>query len=133
MASRGAGSQAKGKNFERAVAKLISDALNIQFRRTPSPERWKADKGDGAAPMWQKTIAHDFMWEMKNREAWAILDWYKKAKTDCGNSKQIPVVVATKNHEDSYAFLAFSDFLNILAELDAYRKASPQPKRDKTG
>lgn len=122
MASRGSGSQQKGKNHEREVSKLISDALGIDFRRTPSPERWKATKGDGNAPSWQKTIAHDFMWEMKCREAWSILDWYKKAKDDTGESGRIPVVVAKRNREDNYAFLTLTDFLALLAELDAYRK-----------
>ena len=122
MASRGRGSQAKGKNHEREVAKLISDALGIDFRRTPSPERWKAVKGDGNAPSWQKTIAHDFMWEMKCRESWAILDWYKKAVDDCEGTYRKPVVVASKNNEDNYVFLSFKDFMKILVELDGYRK-----------
>lgn len=121
MAKPGSGSQQKGKNHEREVAKLISDALGIDFRRTPSPERWKTNKGDGNAPRWIKTIAHDFMWEMKCRESWSILDWYKKAKDDAG-PYQMPVVVASKNFEDNYAFLKLSDFLRILKELDGYRK-----------
>lgn len=122
MASRGSGSQQKGKNHEREVAKLISEALQIDFRRTPSPERWKNVKGDGSAPMWEKTISHDFMWEMKCRESWSILDWYKKAADDAEGTYRTPVVVASRNHEDNYAFLKLSDFLKILKELDGYRK-----------
>jgi len=122
MASIGSGSQQKGKAFERKIAKIISDTLGIDFRRTPSPERWKTNKGDGNAPTYIKTIAHDFMWEMKCRESWNILDWYKKAADDSQGTFKKPVVVASRNHENSYVFLTLEDFLKILTELDGYRK-----------
>lgn len=121
MASRGAGSQQKGKEHEREVAKILSSKLGIDFRRTPSPERWKTIKGDINGPTYQKTIANDFMWECKKRESWAILDWYRKAKDDSAGY-QIPIVVASKNYEQNYVFMSLDDFLRILKELDGYRK-----------
>lgn len=122
MAKPGSGSQQKGKNHERGVAKIISEALGVDVRRTPSPERWKLVKGDMNAAPWVKTISNDFMWEAKCRESWAILDWYKKAKDDAEGTSKTPVVVASKNFEDNYVFLTLTDFLKILKELDGYRQ-----------
>jgi len=62
------------------------------------------------------------MWEMKSRESWNILDWYKKAADDSQGTFKKPVVVASRNHENSYVFLTLEDFLKILTELDGYRK-----------
>jgi hypothetical protein len=123
MATPGRGSQQKGKNHEREVAKIISEALGVSAKRTASPERWKINKGDINAPLWEESIMHDFVWEAKCRESWSILDWYHKLEDDIGLTTKLPVVVASKNHEDQYVFLKLDHFLRVLKELDGYRKA----------
>lgn len=122
MASPGRGSQQKGKNHEREIAKLLSVTFGVDVRRTPSPERWKTIKGDVNVGTWVKSIVADFMWECKNRESWNILDWYRKAADDTEGTYKIPVVVASKNNETNYVFLSLEHFLRILKELDGYRK-----------
>lgn len=122
MASRGSGSRQKGKNYELKLAKFFKAEFGVDVKRTGAQERWKAHGGDINAPAYTYTILNDFFWEAKNRESWAILDWYKKANDDNYGTPKKTVVVVSKNHEDDYVFLSLRDFTNILKELDGYRK-----------
>lgn len=122
MASIGRGSRNKGANYERQIAKLLADKFGVIVKRTGAQEKWKVHGGDVNAAKFQNTILTDFFWELKKRESWSIIDWFKKACDDCKGMMQIPVVVASKNNEDDYAFLRLSDFLALLKELDGYRK-----------
>jgi len=124
MASIGRGARNKGAKFERDTAALLSKEFGVPMKRTGSQERWGTYPGDINAPKHITTILNDFFWELKCRESLGktLLDWYKKAKDDAGGSKQIPLVVTTKNHEDDYVFLTLKDFTRILYELEGYRK-----------
>ena len=122
MASRGAGSHKKGADYERKIAKQLSELFGTTVKRTPAQESAKIHGGDVNAHKGDDTILVDFFWELKKREAWSILDWYKKAKDDCSGTRQMPIVVASKNNEDDYVFLSLSDFSRILRELEGYRK-----------
>lgn len=124
MASIGKGARQKGANFEREVAKILKDKFNVDVRRTGAQERWKVDGGDVNAPKHIDTILNDFFWECKARENWSIIDWYLKAVDDT-QTKQMPVVVATKNYHNNYVFLTLQDFTRILKELEDYRKEDP--------
>lgn len=115
-------SREKGAVFERDFARKLKGVFGVDVKRTGAQERWKAHGGDVNAPEYSKTILTNFFWELKNRETWSILDWYKKARDDNGSPSKIPVVVATKNREEEYVFLSFKDFSRILLELDGYRK-----------
>lgn len=122
MASRGAGSHKKGADYERRVAGILTETFGVKVQRTPAQESAKLYGGDVNAHVADNTILTDFFWELKKREAWSIIDWYKKAKDDCSGTRQIPIVVASKNNEDDYVFLTLSDFSRILRELEGYRK-----------
>ncbi len=122
MASIGKGSQDKGKNFERKLAKILKNKFGVEVKRTGSQERWKSHRGDVNAAAWENTILTDFHWECKNRQSWSIIDWYKKSNDDNYGTNKKTLVVATKNNEDDYVFLTLNDFLNILYELEGYRK-----------
>lgn len=122
MASRGAGSHKKGADYERKIAKYLSQAFGTEVKRTPAQESAKIHGGDVNAHKGDDTILTDFFWELKKRETWSIIDWYKKAVDDCGATRQIPIVVASKNNEDDYVFMSLKDFTRILRELDGYRK-----------
>lgn len=122
MASIGRGSRDKGANYEREIAKLLKTKFGVEVKRTGAQEKWKVHGGDVNAPKYANTILTDFFWELKKRESWAILDWYKKAADDCQGSGQTPLVVASKNNEDDYVFLRLKDFLGLLLELDGYHK-----------
>ena len=123
MASRGRGSYQKGANYERKIAKILADTFAVTVKRTGAQESAKVHGGDVNAHRGEKTVINDFFWECKARESWSLIDWLKKAQDDSGFRPAL--VVATRNHEDDYAFMRLSDFLRILKELDGYRKETP--------
>lgn len=123
MASRGRGARNKGANFERDLAKKLSQHFGLDVKRTGGTERSKiVNKGDVNASKFQDTILNEIFWEAKNRESWAVLDWYKKACDDAAGTVLKPVVVCTKNFEKEYVFMSLDDLLSILYELEGYRK-----------
>ena len=127
-------SQRKGKTYEREIAAKLSKFFNEEIRRTPAQEKWKSRGGD-INPRNPKSILSRFFIETKKREAWNILDWYKKAKDD-SEIYRTPVVVCSKNQEEDYVFFRLDDFLKILLELDGYQKQKdeiqilPNPQKE---
>ena len=122
MASVGRGARNKGANYEREIAKKLSAKFGVDVKRTGAQESAKVHGGDVNAAKYQDTILNDFFWELKKREAWSIIDWYKKACDDRGGFMTKVVVVASKNNADDYVFMSLDDFTSILVELDGYRK-----------
>ena len=109
----------KGKRGEYHVRDMLRE-YGYKAERTPL---------SGAIPGWREDITSPmfpFAIEVKNRESWAILDWYKDAE-----SKETPkptLLVATKNNEDYYCFLRLSDLLMIMQQ----KIKQPIAKPDKT-
>lgn len=122
MASPGRGSYQKGANYERKIAKLLSDTFGVVVKRTGAQESAKVHGGDVNTHRGNDSILNDFFWECKAREAWSIIDWLKKAQDDEGQIGRPAVVVATRNNEADYAFMRLEIFLRLLKELDSYRK-----------
>jgi len=120
MASRGAGSYKKGADYERKIAKILSNTFGVNVKRTGAQESAKVHGGDVNAHRGEQTVLNDFFWECKCRESWSLIDWLAKAQDDSGFRPA--VVIATRNREADYAFLKLEDFLRILSELDGYRK-----------
>ena len=114
----------KGAAFEVELAHFLSSKFGVEVKRTGTQESHKTHKGDVNAPIYAHSILSDFCWEAKNRESWAILDWYKKVQEENEGTPRIPVVVAKKNREGMYAFLSLEDFTRVLVELDGYRRES---------
>ena len=113
-------SQKKGKAYERHLANKLKDWFKEDVRRTGAQEKWKSRSGD-VNPRNSSSILGRYHWEAKKREAWAILEWWKKAKDDA-ETYRTPVVVASRNNEDDYVFMKLEDFLKLLKELDGFLK-----------
>ncbi|NHZ84892.1 MAG: hypothetical protein GWP19_03315 [Planctomycetia bacterium] len=124
MASRGRGSRVKGGTFERRIAKLLQEQFDVSVKRSGAQEQWKHSVGDLQPDPKSDTILNNYFWECKNRESMgkALLDWYKKAKSDAEKGGKIPLVVATKNQEDDYVFIRLEDFLELLEDLSNHKK-----------
>src|SRR3990167_3264816 len=97
----------KGRRHELDIAQLLRE-FGWKASRTPLSGGIEGWKGDITAPDFSLFI------EAKNVEGIGkqFLDWYKKAKDQAGS--KIPTIVWTKNHEQIYAFLLFTDLLGIL-------------------
>ena len=113
-------SKRKGKEYEIAIAHLLSQFFDEDVRRYGAQEKWKSFQGDIRSKN-KDSILNDYHLELKKRETWAVLAWYKKAKDDTDSFKT-PIVVCSRNHEDDYVFFRLQDFLKLLLELDGFRK-----------
>jgi hypothetical protein len=96
----------KGTRLERNVAQRLRDTgLDKGAQRTPL---------SGAIPWMREDITTKLPihFELKNRETWTPLAWWKETKGKCGN--KMPILVLSRNGEDIYAFLHFEDLLTTL-------------------
>ena len=108
----------KGKRHEYHVRDLLR-GFGFKARRTPMSGAIDFLKGD---------VMTDFPFfiEAKNVEKTQFAEWYHKAETESGAKP--PIIVWTRNREDVFCFLRFSDFLMALTG----KKISPIRKPEKT-
>tara|TARA_R100000329_G_scaffold144927_1_gene130019 strand:- start:38 stop:409 length:372 start_codon:yes stop_codon:yes gene_type:complete len=111
-------SQQKGKRAEREVAKLINKYLGTNVRRTPlsGALNFKGDIIDTNPD----SAAFDYHFEVKDQKKLMIPKWWEQIYGDCPKGK-IPINVFKMNAR-FYATLEFTDFLNLLAELQELKE-----------
>lgn len=98
--------KAKGSRLERNFSQWIREiGLDEHARRMPLSGAISGLRED----IYTKLPIH---FELKNRETWQPLQWYKDNETKTGT--KMVVIVMAKNHEQPYAFLAANDFLELL-------------------
>ena len=99
--------RSKGKRFEYIVRDLVR-GFGFEASRTPMSgaiEGWKGDITSKDLPLFL---------ECKNCETSHFLEWFHKAEEQC--QSKAPVIVYTKNHEQIYAFLLFSDLMQFIVK-----------------
>ena len=111
-------SQQKGKRAEREVAKLINKYLGTNVRRTPQSGGLSI-KGD-IIDINPDSAAFDYHFEVKDQKKLMIPKWCEQIYGDCPKAK-IPINVFKMNAR-FYATLEFTDFLNLLAELQELKE-----------
>lgn len=112
----------KGSRTEREVARRINQILETNLKRTPMSGAFKDIPGDIVC-FDSKSIASKWFWEVKNRKEGIlrIVKWYDKAKEETPKDKKT-ILVATTNFKPFFAFLLLDDFLQILKELEYYKR-----------
>lgn len=115
-------SRAKGKKYERLVAKHLGDWWGEPFRSTPGSGalHWEADNrvaGDIVPPV---DSTFPFTVECKNREGWyfdalinetgEVADWWTQSVNDARRVDRIPLLVFTRNFAPNYAMLEWDLF-----------------------
>tara|TARA_R110000772_G_scaffold5730_3_gene20493 strand:+ start:770 stop:1120 length:351 start_codon:yes stop_codon:yes gene_type:complete len=108
----------KGKRFELKIAKDLAKKFNTNIRRTPNSGVLSI-KGD---IMTLSGILSEYSWECKNQEKLNIWKALEQSEGDARGTLKTPVVVFTKNFEKDYIALQYNDFVNLLLELDEFRK-----------
>ena len=108
----------KGKRFELKIAKDFAKKFNTNIRRTPNSGGLSI-KGD---IMTLSGILSEYSWECKNQEKLNIWKALEQSEGDARGTLKTPVVVFTKNFEKDYIALQYNDFVNLLLELDEFRK-----------
>lgn len=99
--------QQKGRAFELEIAKSLRDS--------GLDERAKRMKRSGAIYGLESDIFQrlPITIECKQQETTKFQEWYRQASTGVNTSK-IPVVVWKEDHGQPFAFLKWTDFLEIM-------------------
>lgn len=120
-------SRAKGANFERDIAKFLSDWWGVDFRRTPASGglHWANDNrvsGDIVPP---PNSDFPFSVECKKHEGWNfeqvikgtgdVTSWWKQCTTDADEFSKVPLLIFSKNRSPVFFMVRVEDFkkLNI--------------------
>jgi hypothetical protein len=97
----------KGRDFELEIAKdLRESGLDPLAKRMPR---------SGAI----ETLDADILtqlpvnFELKNQKSWSIHEWYAQA-LNAKKQNEIAVVVAKRHLDQSYAFLSWKDFVQLM-------------------
>jgi hypothetical protein len=105
---------AKGKQFERELAKEIEQRLGGRAWRTPRSGGQWWEKADVRAT---GSIASRFHFEAKRQERVNLEEAYGQALRGAGTGK-IPVVVVKRNRDMAMVYWKWDDFLTLLEELE---------------
>ena len=100
-------SRTKGANYERKIAKRLSDFYKIELRRTPlsGGMDWKGD----ILPVFGEIPYHIECKKVEKLNIWKALE---QAEKDCPEDK-IPIVIFTRNRTEDYVAIKLEDFLRI--------------------
>jgi Holliday junction resolvase len=122
-------SRRKGKTFERAVAKQMTEWLGFKVSPTPSSgaygtrEGWTSLSGD-------LMFAEDFPFyvELKNRETFKLedlfslsghfWDWQATAWADAKKNGKRPMLICKRNHAEPFVFLDGADTVSYRLALN---------------
>jgi hypothetical protein len=121
MAKIGRSARIKGKNFEREVAKILSDwytqltGRDIKLRRVPNSGGLNI-KGDIMTEDITEMIDFPFHIEIKKQERNNVHDYYRQSEHDAPKNK-IPTVIFSRNNDHTYIMLELNNFLKFTKDL----------------
>lgn len=121
MASRGSGARVKGANFERTIAKYLTEHTKIEWKRGIGQTR-------GGGKEISDVLSDVITWihiECKNQANCNIKKAMLQAIDDCGD--KIPVVISKDTGKDTLVTMRLEDWIEWLQEqirlgLDASKK-----------
>jgi hypothetical protein len=99
-------SRTKGAQYEREVAKKITAALGVEFKRRLGQAR------EGGHDLTSRT---PLITECKRRaKSIAALQWLEQAKASCTSDDHIPIVVTRGDNSEDVLVMYFDEFLPIF-------------------
>jgi hypothetical protein len=122
MASRGRGARAKGANFERSLAKIITESTSIEARRGLAQTR------GGGAEVSDVEMPKIHI-EAKRQKRCNIRAALEQAINDCQVNGKIPVAVTKDDRKDALVTMRLDDWLPML---DAYLEQDVQEATNKS-
>lgn len=111
MASRGRGARQKGFQFERDLAKMLTERLSIPFKRGLGQTR------NGGAEVCD-VYSEEIPWlhiEAKRQKKCNIKAALKQAIEDIGEQKKFPVAITKDDHEDILVTMKLGDWMELFS------------------
>ena len=135
MAGQGRGGRAKGGNYERKIAKVLSEWSGFEITRTPGSGGFYKT-GDLCPKEPEHQIRWPFSFELKNQECWNIKQvlkingtsdmpevfkkWWYQCAADAKTRERKPILLFTKNHHPNLVMFRREDFFAPLSSLNHY-------------
>lgn len=108
MANTAKSKKAKGVRFEKVIAEMIKDTLNIHAEKMPNSGQNKGFESDIFTDL-------PLSIECKNHENWKLHEWWKQTTHDAELNKKIPALAMSRNRlKDPLVVLNFRDLLTII-------------------
>lgn len=125
---RGKSSKVKGGNYERKVAKVFKEKLDIELKRTPqsggfSKDTKKGEEFRGDIVSIDDSIDFKLHAECKDHASWSLPAWLRQAEEDCPKGKT-PITIFHRRQKNKdgkriqeagdYVALKLEDFLDLV-------------------
>ena len=103
MAIKKATAKAKGKQFEREIAELLTQISGIRYRRTPMSGALRIDFPGDVMKMEQKPSVFDgILLEMKNHKSLKVPAWIEECKSEMEDASQSSFLLVMKIKGEKY-------------------------------
>jgi hypothetical protein len=110
MASRGRGARAKGFAFERDIAKKITEAVGIEFKRGLGQTR---NGGEEISDVYSEAVPSIHI-EAKRQKRCNIKAALRQAIEDTSQSDKIPIAITKDDRQDILVTMRFEDWVSFL-------------------
>jgi len=107
--------KSKGKRLELKVASMFREAGLKDVKVMPGSGAFQFFKGDLYMGMLPYHV------ECKNQETSKPWQWYEQSRSQAGMSKT-PLVFFSRNHSQPMALLSAHDLIQLICELEEYKK-----------
>lgn len=120
----------KGGDFERKIAKVMTEWTGVKFERVPASGglHWKKDNR-----VYGDIVCNDptfpFVVECKNRQSWnmdalikgnkAVEKWWAQVNKDATDTQLTPMLIFTRNQQPDYIMLTAECFAEGLIEMSS--------------
>lgn len=143
QSKRGRSSKNKGSSYERKIAKVFKDKLDIELKRTPQSGGFAKDteKGEefrGDIVCIDDSIDFKLHAECKDHSSWSLPSWLRQAEEDCPQGK-IPIVIYHRRQKNKdgkriqeagdFVSLSLEDFLDLVDKDKVIVLKEQKPKK----
>lgn len=116
---RGKKSRRKGGQYERDIADIIGEKINVKLKRTPQSGGFakncdKADDFRGDITIVDNTKQLLLHIECKNHKTWSLPSWLSQAESDCPKGRTPVVIFHKYGTSKDYVCLSLEDFLELV-------------------
>lgn len=119
MAKPGRGARLKGANFERHLAKLLTEHTGIKFKRGLGQTR---KGGDEIADVYSEDVPGIHI-EAKRHIKCNIKGALRQAEGDIGDKDKFPIIITKDDQKDILVTMKFNDWVEMF---DLYLKQSEE-------
>lgn len=107
----------KGNKYERDIAKLLTEAWGIKFRRVPTSGGMEHWRGDIVAVFDEDRIRFPFCIELKNQKTLNIPAWIRQTQAEAEETNKIGLLIFHRNHTSkNYLIMKESEFKDLYAD-----------------